>query len=130
MHGAARPRIREQLAELKPVGARKLDLPAALLVLDAGWGVGDIARTLARASGVHVTGIDGIAPDVTVARQRSARADGAGGRTRFLLASYHALPFADASFDGVYTMKFFVHSSDPRQGLAEFFRVLRRAAGW
>ncbi|MEU8547107.1 methyltransferase domain-containing protein [Streptomyces roseoverticillatus] len=113
------------MRRMELVVARKLALPSASSVLDAGCGVGDTARTIARASGVHVTGIDGIEPDVAIARQRSARVGEPGRRTRFLLANYHALPFADASFEGVYTMESFVHSPDPRQGLAEFFRVLR-----
>ncbi|MGI5340987.1 class I SAM-dependent methyltransferase [Streptomyces sp. CA-181903] len=117
-------RFAAAMRRMELVMARKLDLPPASSVLDAGCGVGDTARTVARASGVHITGIDGIAPDVAIARRRSARAD-EPGRTRFLLANYHALPFIDASFDGVYTMESFVHSPDPRQGLAEFFRVLR-----
>ncbi|OAR24628.1 methyltransferase type 11 [Streptomyces sp. ERV7] len=113
------------MRRMECVVARKLALPRESSVLDAGCGVGDTARTVARASGAHITGIDGIEPDVAIARQRSSRADEPGGRTRFLVANYHALPFADASFDGVYTMESFVHSPDPRQGLAEFFRVLR-----
>lgn len=113
------------MRRMELVLARKLALSPGSSVLDAGCGVGDTARTIARASGVYVTGIDGIEPDVVIARQRSTRAGELGGRTRFLLANYHALPFADASFDGVYTMESFVHSPDPRQGLAEFFRVLR-----
>ncbi|MEV8475791.1 methyltransferase domain-containing protein [Streptomyces sp. NPDC051173] len=113
------------MRRMELVVARKLALPPASSVLDAGCGVGDTARTVARAKGVHVTGIDGIEPDIAIARQRSARADEPGRRTRFLLADYHALPFADASFEGIYTMESFVHSPDPPQGLAEFFRVLR-----
>ncbi|MGW2185211.1 class I SAM-dependent methyltransferase [Streptomyces sp. NPDC001719] len=113
------------MRRMELVVTRKLALPPASSVLDAGCGVGDTARTIARTGGVHVTGIDGIEPDVAIARRRSARAGEPGRRTRFLLADYHALPFADASFEGVYTMESFVHSPDPRQGLAEFFRVLR-----
>ncbi|WP_425506618.1 class I SAM-dependent methyltransferase [Streptomyces rectiverticillatus] len=113
------------MRRMELVVARKLALPPESPVLDAGCGVGDTARTIARAGGVYITGIDGIEPDVAIARQRSARAGEPGRRTRFLLANYHALPFADASFEGVYTMESFVHSSDPLQGLAEFFRVLR-----
>ncbi|GAA0587624.1 class I SAM-dependent methyltransferase [Streptomyces crystallinus] len=113
------------MRRMELVVARKLDLPAAASVLDAGCGVGDTARTVARAGGAYVTGIDGIEPDVAIARQRSARAYASGGRTRFLVGNYHALPFADGSFDGAYTMESFVHSPDPGQGLAEFFRVLR-----
>lgn len=113
------------MRRMELVVAQKLALPPASSVLDAGCGVGDTARTVARASGVYVTGIDGIEADVAIARQRSTRAGEAGRHTRFLLANYHALPFADGSLDGVYTMESFVHSPAPRQGLAEFFRVLR-----
>ncbi|MEV4433150.1 methyltransferase domain-containing protein [Streptomyces sp. NPDC049555] len=118
-------RFTAAMRRMELVTARKLALPAGSSVLDAGCGVGDTARTVARASGAYVTGIDGIEPDLAIARQRSARAGGPGGRTRFLRADYHALPFADASFDGVYTMESFVHSPEPARGLAEFFRVLR-----
>ncbi|MEU7104796.1 class I SAM-dependent methyltransferase [Streptomyces stramineus] len=110
---------------MEVVLTRKLALPPTASVLDAGCGVGDTARTVARTGGVHVTGIDGIESDIAIARQRSARAGEPGSHTGFLLADYHALPFTDASFDGVYTMESFVHSPDPPQGLAEFFRVLR-----
>ncbi|MFI6056207.1 class I SAM-dependent methyltransferase [Streptomyces violascens] len=113
------------MRRMEVVAARKLALPPASSVLDAGCGVGDTARTIARVSGVHVTGIDGIEPDIAIARRRSVRAGEPGTRTWFLRANYHALPFADASFDGVYTMESFVHSPSPLQGLAEFFRVLR-----
>lgn len=113
------------MRRMEVVAARKLALPPGSSVLDAGCGVGDTARTVARVGGVYVTGIDGIEPDIAIARQRSARAGVPGGRTRFLLADYHALPFADASFDGVCTMESFVHSPSPSRGLAEFFRVLR-----
>lgn len=113
------------MRRMEVVVARRLALPAGASVLDAGCGVGDTARTVARAGGTYVTGIDGIEPDVAIARQRSARNGVPEGRTRFLVANYHALPFPDASFDGVYTMESFVHSPDPGHGLTEFFRVLR-----
>ncbi|MFD4632511.1 class I SAM-dependent methyltransferase [Streptomyces sp. NPDC058284] len=133
--GDAPWRFAAAMRRMEVVAARKLALPPASSVLDAGCGVGDTARTVARVSGVHVTGIDGIESDIVIARRRSAdEAKGGGGgggdeerrgRTRFLRADYHALPFANSSFDGVYTMESFVHSPDLSQGLAEFFRVLR-----
>lgn len=113
------------MRRMELVASRKLALPPASSVLDAGCGVGDTARTVAQVSGVYVTGVDGVGPDVAIARRRSARAGEPGRRTRFLRADYHALPFADASLDGVYTMESFVHSPAPLRGLAEFFRVLR-----
>ncbi|RSS84063.1 class I SAM-dependent methyltransferase [Streptomyces sp. WAC06614] len=113
------------MRRMELVAVRRLGLAPGASVLDAGCGVGDTARTVARAGRAYVTGIDGIQPDLVIARQRSARAGGPGARTRFLRADYHALPFADGSFDGAYTMESFVHSPDPARGLAEFFRVLR-----
>lgn len=38
---------------------------------------------------------------------------------------YHYLEFDDSSFDGLFTMETFVHSTDPERALREFFRVLR-----
>ncbi|WP_369214185.1 class I SAM-dependent methyltransferase [Streptomyces flavofungini] len=118
-------RFTAAMRRMEVVVARRLALPPGSAVLDAGCGVGDVARTVARVSGAQVTGIDGIASDVGIARHRSARADGPGTRTRFLTADYHALPFADASYDGVYTMESCVHSPDPQRVLTELHRVLR-----
>ncbi|AEW98860.1 class I SAM-dependent methyltransferase [Streptantibioticus cattleyicolor] len=113
------------MRRMEVIAARKLALPPGSRVLDAGCGVGDVARTVARVTGAEVTGVDGIASDIAIARRRSADAPGGGGRTRFLSADYHELPFPDASFDGLYTMESFVHSADPKRALAEFHRVLR-----
>ena len=38
---------------------------------------------------------------------------------------YHHLSFLDESFGGVYTIETFVHATDPRHVLDEFFRVLK-----
>ncbi|MET9804061.1 methyltransferase domain-containing protein [Streptomyces sp. NPDC006368] len=113
------------MRRMETIAARKLALPAGSPVLDAGCGVGDVARTVAARSGVHVTGIDGIESDIALARRRSAQTPGAARATRFLVGDYHALPFADGSFDGLYTMESFVHSADPGRALSEFFRVVR-----
>ncbi|WP_031075802.1 class I SAM-dependent methyltransferase [Streptomyces sp. NRRL S-118] len=114
------------MRRMEAMTARKLALPAGSRVLDAGCGVGDVARTVATEGGLHVTGLDGIASDVAIARRRTARASGHAARaTRFVVGDYHALPFADGSFDGLYTMESFVHAADPRQALSEFFRVVR-----
>ncbi|MFI0237980.1 class I SAM-dependent methyltransferase [Streptomyces sp. NPDC016845] len=113
------------MRRMEAVAARELAVPAASAVLDAGCGVGDVARTVARETGALVTGIDGIEADIGLARRRSARLGQARGGTRFLVADYHALPFATGSFDGLYTMESFVHSAEPETALSEFHRVLR-----
>jgi sterol 24-C-methyltransferase len=104
---------------------RRLGLPAGSRVLDAGCGMGDVARTLATEFGLDVTGIDLLDFNLAEARRRSERA-GLTERTRFIEGDYHDLSrFEDGQFDGVYTMETFVHSADPERVLVEFHRVLR-----
>jgi len=102
----------------------RLALPAGAKVLDAGCGVGDVARTMAGTYNLKVTGIDILDFNLEEARQRSATA-GLGERTTFRLGDYHRLEFPGQSFDGVYTMETLVHAANPARVLAEFRRVLR-----
>lgn len=113
---AAMRRMERELAE-------RLALPAGARVLDAGCGVGDVARTLA-GQGLDLVGIDILDFNLAQARHRSARA-GLAARTRFLRADYHHLPVATGAFDGAYTMETLVHSAAPEAVIGELFRVLR-----
>jgi sterol 24-C-methyltransferase len=117
-------RFRAALRRMERMLGERLALPAGARVLDAGCGVGDVARTVARERDLHVTGIDILEFNLTTARARS-QALGLTGRTAFLRADYHHLPFASARFDGVYTMETLVHAAAPEQVLAELARVLR-----
>jgi ubiquinone/menaquinone biosynthesis C-methylase UbiE len=115
-----RPALRRMEDEL----GKRLGLDADASVLDAGCGMGDVARTMATKYGLRVTGIDILDFNLDEARKRSATA-GLESRTTFQLGDYHSLPFPAASFDGVYTMETFVHAADPAKALDEFRRVLR-----
>ncbi|KAI1822194.1 S-adenosyl-L-methionine-dependent methyltransferase [Xylaria intraflava] len=109
-----------------------LHVPPSARVLDAGCGNGHVARYMVR-KGLHVTGIDVVERHVRKAKataRKLARAEGrwaeSGGSLDVRLMDYHHLDgFADASFDGVYTMETLVHATDPERVLAGFFRVLR-----
>jgi sterol 24-C-methyltransferase len=103
---------------------KRLDLPADAEVLDAGCGMGDVARTMATKYRLKVTGIDILDFNIDEARKRST-SSGLGDRTKFQLGDYHRLDFRDETFDGVYTMETLVHASDPEKVLSEFRRVLR-----
>ena len=46
-------------------------------------------------------------------------------QTRYLLANYAALPFADNSFDGVYTSESLCHADNLPKVLGELYRVLK-----
>jgi sterol 24-C-methyltransferase len=114
---AAMRRMEDELGQ-------RLDLRKGSEVLDAGCGVGDVARRMASAFELDVTGIDILDFNVDEARRRSEAA-GLAGVTRFFEGDYHNLAFPDASFDGLYTMETFVHSANPERALSEFLRVLR-----
>lgn len=104
--------------------AAELALPSGAKVLDAGCGIGNVARALAGRHGLDVTGVDVLDFNIAEANRRSAKA-GLSHTTRFRVGDYHRLPFDDDSFDGLYTMETFVHSASPKAALAEFARVLK-----
>ncbi|MET9513839.1 methyltransferase domain-containing protein [Streptomyces sp. NPDC002994] len=124
-HGQSPWAFSAAMRRMEAVVARKLALPPGAKVLDAGCGVGDAARTVARLTGAEVVGIDYIESDIAIARRRTTRTPGQIGATRFLVGDFHDLPFDDDSFEGLYAMESFCHSAHPEKALSEFFRVLR-----
>jgi SAM-dependent methyltransferase len=89
-------------------------------VLDAGCGSGRLTVALAQA-GAEVTGIDTNASQLEVARGRAAAE---GVELTLHEADYNALPFEDASFDGVVSRLAVMASDDPVTSLRELARVL------
>jgi sterol 24-C-methyltransferase len=122
--GQSKWRFSPAMRRMENVLGEKLGLPSGAAVLDAGCGMGDVARAMASRFGLRVTGIDILDFNLAEAIARSEKL-GLGERTRFQWGDYHKLDFDDESFDGVYTMETFVHSAEPARVLAEFFRVLR-----
>lgn len=114
---AAMRRMEDQLAA-------RLSLEPGSKVLDAGCGMGDVARYQARVHGLTVSGIDILDFNVAEANARSRRL-GLDGKTSFQVGDYHELPFTESTFDGAYTMETFVHSANPAKALSEFYRVLK-----
>lgn len=82
--------------------AGQVDLLPGAMILDVGAGLGGPARLLAEDQAWDVTGVD-LSPDF--ARIATALSDrvGPAGQTRFCAADALALPFADESFDAVWT---------------------------
>jgi sterol 24-C-methyltransferase len=102
----------------------KLSLKAGSRVLDAGCGEGNVAVYLAKNHGLKVDGIDLLDFNVTNAKANAASKNQSKNVT-FQVGTYMQLPFANDSFDAVYTMETLVHAPDYRQALSEFFRVLK-----
>jgi MPBQ/MSBQ methyltransferase len=90
-------------------------------VLDVGSGIGGPARLLAREFGAVVTGVDLTAEFCEVANSLSRRS-GLGQQTTFRVADALALPFADATFDVVWTQ----HVAMNIQDKSAFYTELRR----
>lgn len=110
----------EDLAEL----LRGQDL-TGLSVLDIGVGAGGPAIALLTDFGArHVTGIDVEAPVLDRAAAL-ARTHGVAARLDLRQVAPGPLPFADGTFDAVFSKDSFIHVADKAQLFAEIRRVLR-----
>jgi phosphoethanolamine N-methyltransferase len=94
------------------------------MVLDIGCGSGGITLFLARETPLkHITGFDIEEPVIAAARNRSAR-EGAQERVAFVKGQPGPLPFADASFDIVFSKDALIHVADKEALFSEISRVL------
>jgi MPBQ/MSBQ methyltransferase len=96
-------------------------LPAGTTLLDVGCGIGGSSRLLAKDYGFAVTG-------VTISPQQVARAQQltpAELNAQFLVGDALDLPFADGSFDVVWSVEAGPHMPDKGQFASELLRVLK-----
>ena len=96
-------------------------------LLDVGSGIGGPARYIADRFGCRVTGIDLTAEFCDVARHLT-RMLGLEDRVAFEQGDALAMPFADASFDGAYSMNVSMNIADKAGFYKEIHRVLRPGA--
>lgn len=111
----------EELADLLTIGQGDH-------ILDIGSGIGGPARYIALRFGARITGIDLTAEFCEVARQLT-EALGFADRVDFKQGDALAMPLADASFDGAYSMNVSMNIADKVGFYAEIHRVLR-PGGW
>ena len=97
-------------------------------LLDVGSGIGGPARYMARRFGCSVTGIDLTAEFCEVARHLT-RLLGLEAKIHIETGDALKMPFADASFDGAYSMNVSMNIADKAALYAEIRRVLR-PGGW
>jgi SAM-dependent methyltransferase len=94
-------------------------------ILDIGCGSGGITLHLVERHGAaHATGFDVEQPVIEAARRRAA-ARGLTDRVSFLQAPPGPLPFADRSFDVVFSKDALLHVADKDALFAEISRVLK-----
>ena len=108
--------------------ADSLEVAATDHLLDVGSGIGGPARYFAHRYGCKVTGIDLTAEFCDVARVLT-RLVGLDGKVAYECGDALAMPFANESFDGAYSMNVSMNIAD-RAGLyREMHRVLK-PEGW
>jgi len=108
--------------------ADALAIRAADHVLDVGSGIGGPARYFAARFGCRVTGIDLTAEFCEVARELT-RVTGLDVNVGFVDGDALAMPFADASFDGAYSMNVSMNIADKPALYREIHRVVK-PGGW
>lgn len=89
-------------------------------VLDAACGVGYGSHLIATAGAAEVTGVD-----ISAEALDYATAHFSHPVLRFLSGDCTALPFADASFDVIFSFETLEHIQDADKAVAEFTRCLR-----
>jgi ubiquinone/menaquinone biosynthesis C-methylase UbiE len=97
-------------------------------ILDIGSGIGGPARYIALRFGARVTGID-LTPEFCEVARQLTEVLGLEDRIDFKQGDALAMPFADASFDGAYSMNVSMNIRDKAGFYAETHRVLR-PGGW
>ncbi len=93
-------------------------------ILDVGCGIGGSTLYLASKYYANATGIT-LSPRQAARATARARASGLDPHVEFLVANALAMPFADNSFDLIWSLESAEHIPDKQQFLAECVRVLR-----
>jgi ubiquinone/menaquinone biosynthesis C-methylase UbiE len=91
-------------------------------VLDIGCGTGSFAALVAKDANYRVSAVD---PAKNMIAECGKHAMEAGVKVDFRIASAGRLPFADESFDMVFSNGALHHWQDPVAGLNEIHRVLK-----
>ena len=107
--------------------ARDLEVSEDDHLLDVGSGIGGPARYMAQRFGCRVTGIDLTADFCAVATHLTGLL-GLAERVAFQQGNALAMPFADAQFDGAYSMNVSMNIDDKAGLYREIHRVLKPGA--
>ena len=100
------------------------EIQQAEKILDVGCGIGGSSLYLAQKYNATATGITLSPVQAARAKERSAIAQ-MSEKTDFLVADALQMPFADNSFDLVWSMESGEHMADKEQFLRECYRVLK-----
>ena len=107
--------------------ADRMPASASNHILDIGSGIGGPARYVATRFGCRVTGID-LTPEFCGVARHLTRLLDLEDRVDFRVGDAVAMPFADASFDGAYSMNVSMNIADKSAFYREVHRVLEPGA--
>jgi len=93
-------------------------------ILDVGCGVGGSTRRLSHYIGCRVTGVD-LSDEYIDAARRLTQLFGMQEKANFHAASALEMPFADESFDGIWSIQMGMNVEDKLSWLKELYRVLK-----
>jgi len=96
-------------------------------ILDVGSGIGGPARYFANRFGCRITGID-LTPEFCEVARHLTRLLDLEDRIAFEVGDALAMPFADAGFDGAYSMNVSMNIADKGRFYREAHRVLKPGA--
>lgn len=116
--------IREAALRATARLAELAQIAAGARVLETACGVGGSARYLAGVRGANVLATNIARTQLDIARDWTRNAPGAE-RISYEFADYHALPYADASFDIYWCQDSLLFSTDRPRAFAEAARVVR-----
>lgn len=104
--------------------AGRLGVTTGTTLLDCGCGIGGPARNIARFTGANVKAITINQFQVNRGNAISSK-EGMRPQVELIQGDFMKLPFADASFDGVYAIESTCHAPDRAGVYSEILRVLK-----
>jgi SAM-dependent methyltransferase len=107
--------------------AESLAIAATDHILDVGSGIGGPARYLVRRFSCRISGID-LTPEFCEVARHLGRLLQMDDAVRFEVGNALAMPFADATFDGAYSMNVSMNIADKPALYREILRVLKPGA--
>lgn len=116
--------LQQAMARTNEIMADRAGITPGATVLDVGCGYGATALYLATERGCRVTGINISEKELDLARERAA-AESLDDQVSFRYGDFHDIPFADGSFDVVWSQEAFLHGVQKQTILEECHRVLR-----
>ncbi|TDC47714.1 methyltransferase domain-containing protein, partial [Jiangella ureilytica] len=115
------------IQRVRRVAQEALALGLGQRVLDAGCGLGEVARSLAVAVGsegeVHAVDTSQVLIDEARRRLRNDPPPPESARIRYALGDVTELPFADGTFDAVRCERVLQHLAEPDRAVTELVRV-------